>query len=352
MSPVTTSEAAAQAVAPVASPELFALTDEQIIGLTPDLTADDSTAPPQSQTQNAAPNSQQTAATDTSNADAQQTTAASTEEIAAFKSIYPGGITEAKSAADAARQLSEIDSAFFRGDAVSRAQLARRMMEQDPAAFREMANAAIRLLNEAPSQTAQQPQQQQQPQTTQSQQQQPAIDPQLSRSYATFEQAANADLERTVGASIDRTLQQALPNLRQLQSTDGAALPQRLASAVREEIDAALRSDAQLGSQISKILEARRFDDSSRTQVVRLIDARAQQLVPTAVRRVVSTWTQTALGARRPENQNTTKTTTNAAAAQPSKSAQQSAKSSAQSQRSASNTVDYRRLSDEQIVDL
>src|SRR5271156_2047736 len=174
MSPVTTSEATALAVAPVASPELFALTDEQIIGLTPDLTADDSTAPPQSQTQNAAPNSQQTAATDAATADAQQTTAASTDEIAAFKSIYPGGISEAKSAADAARQLAEFDSAFFRGDAVSRTQLARRMMEQDPAAFREMANAALRLLNEAPSQIAQQPQQQlqpQQPQTTQSQQQ-------------------------------------------------------------------------------------------------------------------------------------------------------------------------------------
>jgi hypothetical protein len=347
---------ATQAAAPAVSvPELFALTDEQIIGLTSDLSVDEPAPTAQIQTQTAAPNPQQTSVTEPAAADTQQLAAANTDEIAAFKSIYPGGITEAKSAADAARQLADIDSAFFRGDATSRAQLARRMMEQDPAAFREMVSAAVRLLGETPSQTAQQPQQQQlHAQTTQSQQQ-TAIDPQLSRGYANFEQAANADLERSVGASIDRTLQQALPNLRQLPATaDGAALPQRLASAVREEIDTALRSDTQLGNQISKILEARRFDDSSRAQVVRLIDTRAQQLVPTAVRRVVNTWTQTALGARRPENQTTTNTASTTSHTQSSKSAQQSPKSSAQPQpqRSSPNTVDYRRLSDEQILDL
>jgi hypothetical protein len=350
MSTVTTSQAAAQAVEPVASPELFALTDEQIIGLTTDLPEDDSAAGRASPAQN----SQQTSTTDAATADTQQPVAANTDEVAAFKSIYPGGIAEAKSAADAARQLADIDSAFFRGDATSRTQLARRMMEQDPAAFREMVNAAVRLLGETPAQAAPQSQQQQQPSQITQAHQQTAIDPQLSRSYASFEQAANADLERSVGASIDRTLQQALPNLRQLQSTDGAALPQRLASAVRDEIDAALRSDTQLGSQISKILEARRFDDSSRAQVVRLIDTRAQQLVPTAVRRVVNTWTQTALGARRPENQTATNTAATTSHTQSSKSTQQSPKSSAQPQpqRSTPNNVDYRRLSDEQILDL
>jgi hypothetical protein len=337
MSTVTTPEATAPAAIPLTSPELFALTDEQIIGLTADLSAEEATHATAPST---TPEAQQAATENT-----QQLTTAAADEVSAFKTLYPGGITEAKSAADAARQLAEIDSAFFRGDATSRAQLARRMMEQDPAAFREMVNAAVRLLDETPSPTAQQPQPQ--PAATQSNQQ-PAIDLQLSRSYATFEQAANADLERSVGASIDRTLQQALPNLRQLQTAGGAALPQRLASAVREEIDAALRSDTQLGSQITKILEARRFDDSSRAQVVRLIDTRAQQLVPTAVRRVLNTWTQTALGVRQPQQQSdrpaTTSTTPNKSVATQQKSPQQRSH--------APTTVDYRRLSDEQILDL
>ena len=34
--------------------------------------------------------------------------------------------------------------------------------------------------------------------------------------YRTFEKAANAELERSVGSAIERTMEQALPNLRRL----------------------------------------------------------------------------------------------------------------------------------------
>ncbi len=120
--------------------------------------------------------------------------------------------------------------------------------------------------------------------------------------YRTFEKAANAELERSVGSAIERTMEQALPNLRRLAAShQNAGLSERLKASVREEVDSALKSDAQLGEQVARVLAGRRFDEAARTQVVRMIDARAQQLVPGAVRRVVNGWTQTAMAARRGE---------------------------------------------------
>jgi hypothetical protein len=74
-------------------------------------------------------------------------------EARALKEIYPGGVNEAKSAAERARQLEEFDAAYFGAagkpaEALSaaRVQLAQRLMEQDPGAFREMVAAGVRLL--------------------------------------------------------------------------------------------------------------------------------------------------------------------------------------------------------------
>ena len=60
-------------------------------------------------------------------------------------------MTEAKAAAERARQLDEIDAAYYRGDAAARGQLAQRMMLEDPRAFREMVEAGVRLLREVAS---------------------------------------------------------------------------------------------------------------------------------------------------------------------------------------------------------
>src|SRR5579871_2517661 len=105
MSTVTTPEATAPAAIPLTSPELFALTDEQIIGLTADLSAEEAS--------NATLPITTSQAQQSPTENAQQLSAATANEVAEFKTLYPGGITEAKSAADAARQLAEIDSAFF-----------------------------------------------------------------------------------------------------------------------------------------------------------------------------------------------------------------------------------------------
>ena len=127
------------------------------------------------------------------------------------------------------------------------------------------------------------------------------------RAYGEFERSANAELEKSVGGAIARAMEQALPNLRSMRASpsqlkasgaDAGPLQERLAGAVREEVEAALKSDRELGEQVARILAGKRFDAGARGQVVRLIDARAQQLVPGAVKRVVGTWTQATLAAR------------------------------------------------------
>ena len=256
---------------------------------------------------------------------------ATAEDARALKEIYPGGLSEAKSAAERARTLDEIDAAFYRGDGPARMQLAQRMMRQDPAAFREMVEAGVRLLgvgkevasergiprsagaaqNDGPRGEGLDRGNAGEGLTPEGvghrdgagAQRDGVMAPEIAGAYRTFERAANAELEKSVGGAIARMMEEALPNLRQLHThgqagaQHAAPLRERLAGAVREEVEAALKSDGQLGEQVAKILAGRRFEDATRAQVVRVIDARAQQLVPGAVRRVVGSWTQATLGA-------------------------------------------------------
>jgi hypothetical protein len=314
---------------------------------------------------------------------------ATPEDARALKEIYPRGASEARAAAERARALDEIDSAYYRGDAAARTQLAQRMMAQNPNAFREMVEAGMRLLNgnvaqdvtrdprsvareevgnvaagERPGaretqkvETANHPEA-----GTRETEHESRIPAEAVRAYGEFERSANAELEKTVGGAIARAMEQALPNLRsmkvsaQADGTGAAPLQERLTTAVREEVEAGLKSDRQLGEQVAKLLSGRRFDRESRAQVVRLIDARAQQLVPGAVRHVVSAWTQTTLAAHGKEEP-----AARAAAADTSRrSVQVSARENAE-QRSTSRReapvnrgrrVDYGRMSDEEIVGL
>jgi hypothetical protein len=189
--------------------------------------------------------------------------------------------------------------------------------------------------------------------------------------YAAFEKSANEDLERSVGGAIERTLEQALPSLKS--SNEGAPvgarnfvpLHQRLAATIRQDVEAALKGDRQLGEQIAQILSARRFDSDTRAQVVRLIDERARQLVPSAAKRVFNEWTHTTLAAHR---SNTSRADAASARREVAPvhpgGASLSANSPATSQpgkgadpnrgapRPDSRRIDYRNLSDEQILEL
>ena len=349
-------------------------------------------------------------------------------EARALKEIYPGGVNEAKTAAERARQLEEFDAAYFGAagrpaEALSaaRVQLAQRVLEQEPGAVREMVAAGVRLLEGRGQSSPGSEQRQdagskpgsldsglQNAQTsarddnrgrganiaTSARDDNSQLDrgagarkgltpegvsyrvgnggqpgaPQVPPAYVNFEKATNADLEKSVGGAIARAMEQALPNLRSLDRAgrDGAAqgtpLQERLGAAVREDVETALKSDAQLGEQVAKILGARRFDDATRAQVVRVIDARAQQLVPGAVKRVVGSWTTATLGTKgKSRAAEVGSAAVSEAAAKPApragKNSQNSGRSESQEPRAGARAgsrgrVDYGKLSDEQILDL
>ena len=262
---------------------------------------------------------------------------ATPKDARALKEIYPGGAAEAKIAAERARELAEIDAVFF-GAAekpaeelrAGRLQLVEKLYAQDPAAFREMVEAGVRILGAGGGRSNEEGRASQAATTLPRSLHSAAGAPnsgaqetaghsgrddssssnangnmQHVEAYREFERATNAELEKSVGGTIARAMEVALPNLRHAQSApgDGQAPPlqERLRTAVREEVETALRSDASLGEHVARILAGRRFDEAARAQVVRLIDARAQQLVPGAVRRVVGSWTQATLGSRKAE---------------------------------------------------
>jgi hypothetical protein len=329
---------------------------------------------------------------------------ASPEDARALKELYPGGVSEARAAAERGRLLDDIDRAYFGAQgtspeqtSASRAQLAQRMLQEDPAAFREMVEAGIRVLQEAagpegraakslasivsdksrnaspagndtsfvvaqhavPAQSSQ----------VAAASARPRDDAHLA-TYAAFERAANEDLERSIGGVIERTLAQALPaGERNYESGPGrqqhaAPLQHRLAQAVRQDVERALQGDRQLGEQVTQILSSRRFDNETRGQIVRIIGERAQQLVPGAAKRVLSEWTQTTLAAHRGRTQRTDAASVRADVAQASAPAhpagnektqgrrQDASRTSGPASSTRSSSINYRKLSDEQILEM
>ena len=329
--------------------------------------------------------------------------------------LYPGGLNQARSAADRARTLDEIDAAYFGGEgnspeqiSAARAQLAQRMLREDPAAFREMVFAGLRALEDVGRANGQPDANVAPPfrlasvsanQQTATQDARSAVSPNAIvgaqpaaphlgtssangadahlAAYAAFEKAANNDLERSVGGAIDRALQHALPNLGKSDVSRGvgaqhvAPLQARLSAAIRDDIEKALQADRQLGEQVAQIVSSRRFDNATRAQVVRLINDRALQLVPGAAKRALNDWTQATLATHRARARNSEANASHAdvlpAAGQgihPSAASANTATSartekgrgaashSGHSGQQRSPRVDYRKLTDDQILDL
>src|SRR5579883_997628 len=304
---------------------------------------------------------------------------ASPEEARALKELYPGGAAEARAAAERARMLDEIDAAYFGGSGSSPEQASAAR-----AAFREMVFAGLRALENAAAVSEAAPVSLAAAPRTQGVKAEPPFGAAASgpvhaspvashlalSAYAAFEQAANADLERSVGDSIERTIARALPNLAKDEASAGARpgsvpLRDRLAASIRQDVEQALQSDRQLGEQIAQILSARRFDAATRAQVVRLIGDRARQIVPGAARRVIGEWTQSALAAHRARTERSGASL--AGREVPAGSGNSSELPHASPRETALNiradrgprdamprsrNLDYRKLSDEQILDL
>jgi len=287
-------------------------------------------------------------------------------EAAEYKQVFEKP-EAARAAAERARALDEFDAAYFGGagksaeeTSAARTALAQRMLREDPAAFQEMVLAGVRALEEAKNQGRTEVTTKSAPSATNARQNAPTqtanteVQRQLA-AYSEFEKAANQDLEKSVGATIDRALQQALPNAGR---GDSDGLKTRLATGVRQEIEKALQGDRQLGERVAQVLSSRRFDEAARAQVVRLINERAQQLAPSATKRVLNDWTQTTLATHRSktEKQETACTRADLAPAQQGRE-----RAAAGSQQRTGRTdatpsprgrIDYKKLSDEQILNL
>lgn len=346
------------------------------------------------------------------NANAAPAPFSSRDDVRALAQLYPGGIAQAKSAAERARLLDDIDRAYFGSHSSTpdqarpaRAQLAATMLREDPVAFREMVFEGLRALEQAnaapppPAQTGftaassadQQTMthnagpglrtQELKPGATGALRESPVTSNEsLVSAYAEFEKAANADLEKSVGGAIERALHQALPNIaqRDADATVGArfsaspssadeqhsaSLQARLSQAIRQDVEKALQGDRQLGEQIAQILAGRRFDAETRAQVVRLINDRAQRLVPVAAKRALNDWTQATLAAHRSSGARADAASSRreVAAAGPvprdlhanaRSEAPRSSTNAGQSRSASKGRVDYRKLSDEQILNL
>jgi len=199
-------------------------------------------------------------------------------------------------------------------------------------------------------------------------------DARVAANYAAFERSTNDDLERIVGGAIDRTLDRALPHSNR---ADNASMRTRLAASIRQDIERSLQGDRQLGEQVSQVLSARRLDEATRSQVVRIIGERAQQLVAGTTKRVLGEWTQTTLAAHRERSDRANATVSrrdvepaNTSQARPANASASASSSTASALRSVATTprgpssgrstappsprsqkLDYRRVTDEQILD-
>ncbi|HEY2353227.1 MAG TPA: hypothetical protein VGH83_11990 [Candidatus Acidoferrum sp.] len=391
--------------------DLFALTDEQILELEPETRAEASdaaatplaaeTGPAQGSaasgtTAATAPNNAATAATAAANGvepprwlaemmtdprngaearDFWQGVAQAKQEAAAYREVFAEP-SEARAAAEHARALDEIDRAYFAGDASERSKLAATMMREDPAAFREMVFEGLRALEAAEKNgTASAG----------------AADSRLARvfggaraagtaaaepaatsnaaaqsgetgvaghhggaerdarmaAYASFEKAANEELERGVGGAIERALTQALPNS---ERGSDSGLKARLVGAIRQDVEKALQGDRQLGEQVAQVLSAKQLNNATRAQVVRLIAGRAEQLVPGAAKRILSDWTRTTLAAHRERAGRGAAAASRQEVATVSAGSGDAGNKASRGPAGNGRAVDYRMLSDEQIL--
>jgi hypothetical protein len=300
------------------------------------------------------------------------------QEAAAYREVFAKP-EEARSAAERARVLDDIDRAYFGATgnsaeqtSAARAQLAQTMLQDNPAAFREMVFAGLRALEEIGKQGSTEAGNPhattgvnetrvhagQQPSQESSTAGRDDMRNAQFTAYAAFEKAANQELEQSVGRVIANALGQALPHAG---TSDGGGLKEKLGAAIRQEVENALQGDRQLGEQIGQILSSRRFDGETRAQVVRLIDERAKQLVPGAAKRVLQDWTQSTLATHRSRTrQNETAAArsdlapANSDATNPPPRSGNASRTSGRNDNSGgkSTKVDYRKLSDEQILNL
>jgi hypothetical protein len=114
-----------------------------------------------------------------------------------------------------------------------------------------------------------------------------------AEAYRAFESCTNEDVGRRMHESIDRTLASTLPE------GIGEGARRRIGEDVFREVHASLASDRDLSRRVGETLRDWRFDAAARQQVVALVSGRARAVLPEVARRVVAEWTSSVLASDR-----------------------------------------------------
>jgi hypothetical protein len=290
----------------------------------------------------------------------------------------PEAAAEARRWQAAANDVAALDAAYFSADAGARTGLAARLHASDPAAFREMLAAGARMLAERDPQGLEElarqlgmPVAEQAAPASKSVAQAATAadataavgrgrDPsEASRngdqhgatqrqhgtafpaeSYRAFEATTNDDVSRKMHEAIDRSLTSALPE------GVAAGARRRIGEDIFREVHATLSGDRELARQVSETLRDWRFDAGARQQVVALVSGRARAVLPEVARRVVGEWTSSVLASDRAKTARidaavSRRDITGGRLPEPVAGSAQ-----------RSRDIDYRRMSDEQILDI
>src|SRR5487761_610863 len=117
-------------------------------------------------------------------------------------------------------------------------------------------------------------------------------DPHRAAQVAFFHDTNAAAVEHILGvihAQVNRLLPDSVP----------ADTRNRIVGEVYREIDSTLRANRQLGKQLRKALQAGAGDSAHQRAIVTLVAGRAKQALPSVAKRVIGEWTQSIVAANR-----------------------------------------------------
>lgn len=288
------------------------------------------------------------------------------EELRTYREAFPGGAAEAQQLRETARAVEQIDAAIYSGDAGAQSQLVAEMARTNPAAFRQLFAEAARLLSTDGQRGATHDERRDSsvgpiasdlPQNdratgraaaTESRQREGDANHEQqvtsqgfdAATYATFERGTNDAVARDVRSAISSTLERVLPD----GIAEGAA--RRIGDDIFAEIHRTLAADQALSAQVGEVLRGWQFGAGEQQRVASLLAARAKQVLPGVARRVIGEWSSSVLGAAR------SKAARQSAAASRVDIGTSTSSAGPGAPRGASREIDYRAMSDEDILSL
>jgi hypothetical protein len=272
---------------------------------------------------------------------------------------------EARTASALLADLDRMDALFFSRRPEDHAELARAVASLDPAAFASLAQAMAGLAAESESHRDNRA-------GNRAVSSAPPDSPVIPRSEATRNLSSDAEREIPRAARDDKAMAVAAPTAAQTEffhATNAAAVQSVLASIesqverllpegvsksarnrvvgeIYRELDSTLRSNRQLAQQMRDAFRSGALDADHQLALVSLVTGRARQALPGVAKRVLNEWTSTLVAA------NNDRRTRQRAAEHRVDIAGSSRTGSDGSRSMTPRDIDYRRMSDSDILNL